>query len=114
MEPSNKAGVELEISGQIFGHLGSWTELLSVCSISRARGSGLAATAGKITEFGWQIFLWLSWTVFSFGELTITIFAETEGDRSVVSGLFVLLVVCETVGLSSRFTTASSFGISYR
>ena len=72
MEPSDEAGVELEISGQIFGHYNSWSELLYVCTIGRARGTGLASTVRRITELGWQIFLWLSWIVFSLGELIIT------------------------------------------
>ena len=72
VEPNDEAGVELEISGQIFSHYNSWSELLYVCTIGRARGTGLASSIRRISELGWQIFLWLSWIVFSLGELIIT------------------------------------------
>ena len=73
VEPVDEAVVELEVSGQVFSHYNSWSELLYICRIGRARGTGLASSIRRISELGWHLFLWLSWIVFSLGELIITI-----------------------------------------
>ena len=71
VEPADEVAVEVEVSGQVFTHNNSWSELLYLCKIGRrrTRGTGLASFCIRISEISWQIILWLSWIIFSLGEL---------------------------------------------
>ena len=71
VEPADEVAVEVEVGAQVFTYSNSWFELLYLCRIGRLRthGTGLASFCIKISEFSWQIILWLSWIIFSLGEL---------------------------------------------
>ena len=71
VEPADEVAVEVEVGAQVFTYSNSWSELLYLCKIGRrrTRGTGLASFCIRISEFSWQIILWLSWIIFSLGEL---------------------------------------------
>ena len=64
----SKVGTEVEVSGQVFGCCGFWTEICFLLSVGRAQGTRLARLIGKIAEQGWQLILWCSWVIFVLGE----------------------------------------------
>ena len=82
VEPADEATVELEVSGQVFIHYNSWSEVLYLCKVGRTRGTGLASFCIRISEISWQIILWLSWIIFSLGELIKLSCAKTESVRA--------------------------------
>ena len=85
VEPADEVAVELEVSGQVFTYNNSWSELLYLCRIGRARsGTGLASFCIRFSEISWQIILWLSWIVFSLGELIKLSRTETASVRALL------------------------------
>ena len=84
VEPADEAAVEVEVGAQVFTYNNSWSELLYLHRIGRRRthGTGLAFFCVKISEFSWQIILWLSWIIFSLGELIKLSRTETESVRA--------------------------------
>ena len=71
VEPAEEPAVEIEIGGQIFSYH-NWSEVLWLHRVNRrrTRGTGLALLFAKISEFSLQVALWVSWVLFSLGELT--------------------------------------------
>ena len=80
---------------------------------SRTQLRGLAQILRKISDLFLTVSLWVSWVLLSLGKLVIFLILVKDCS-SVILGLFLVVVALESLGLSRRFSSASSFGVSYR
>ena len=73
---------------------------------------GLALQIRTIADFLFSLSLWISWVLLSLGELVYFLILE----EIIVAFLGLFLVVCalETLGVVRRFSSESSFGLTYR
>ena len=116
MEPGQEPVAELEIVGSVkcdsFNQL---SEVLWIRTItpSRTQLRGLANILRKISDFFLSVSLWVSWVLLSLGKLVISLFLDKDCSR-VISGLFLVVCALESLGIARRFSSESSFGVSYR
>ena len=116
MEPGQEPVAELEVVGSVkcdsFNQL---SEVLWIHTVapSRTQLRGLAQLLRKISDLFLSVSLWVSWVLLSLGKLVIFLILVKDCS-SVILGLFLVVVALESLGLSRRFSSASSFGVSYR
>ena len=86
-----------------------WIRTITPC---RTQLRGLAHCVRTITDFLLSLSLWVSWVLLSLGKLVISLFWT----KIVVafSGLFLVVCALESLGIARRFSSESSFGLTYR
>ena len=86
-----------------------WIRTITPC---RTQLRGLAHCVRTITDFLLSLSLWVSWVLLSLGKLVISLFWT----KIVVafSGLFFVVCALESLGIARRFSSESSFGLTYR
>ena len=116
MEPAQEPVAELEVVGSVYcNYFNELSEVLWVRTVtpSRTQLRGLAQILRKISDLFLTVSLWVSWVLLSLGKLVIFLILVKDCS-SVILGLFLVVVALESLGLSRRFSSASSFGVSYR
>ena len=73
---------------------------------------GLALQIRTIADFLFSLSLWISWVLLSLGESVY--FLILEEIIVAFSGLFLVVCALETLGVVRRFSSESSFGLTYR
>ena len=116
LDPIGEPVVELEVVGSVYCY--SFSQLSEVLWIHRVNSSrtqlrGLARICRTISDLFLSVSLWISWVLLSLGKLVISLLWGSECN-SIILGLFLVVVACESFGLSRRFSSASQFGVSYR
>ena len=116
VEPGQEPICELEIVGCVrCDSVNELSEVLWIRTVtaSRTQLRGLAQILRKISDLFLTVSLWVSWVLLSLGKLVIFLILVKDCS-SVILGLFLVVVALESLGLSRRFSSASSFGVSYR
>ena len=116
MEPAQEPVAELEVVGSVYcNSFNELSEVLWVRTVtpSRTQLRGLAQILRKISDLFLTVSLWVSWVLLSLGKLVIFLILVKDCS-SVILGLFLVVVAFESLGLSRRLCSASSFGVSYR
>ena len=116
MEPAQEPVAELEVVGSVYcNYFNELSEVLWVHTVtpSRTQLRGLAQILRKISDLFLTVSLWVSWVLLSLGKLVIFLILVKDCS-SVILGLFLVVVALESLGLSRRLSSASSFGVSYR
>ena len=115
MERGQEPICELEIVGCVrCDSINELSEVLWIRTVtaSRTQLRGLAHCVRTITDFLLSLSLWVSWVLLSLGKLVISLFWT----KIVVafSGWFLVVCALESLGIARRFSSESSFGLTYR